>query len=635
MTDDYEWAGPNANIAKVLDKYCYGASRPPFALMLDGAWGCGKTWFIKRFFEEKKKNRISDSELGMIYVSLYGIQDAEEITKAIYAAMHPILGGKIGELGKVVFKGLLKSTLKIDLHHLENGKADLSAVLGIPDNTGNKDRIFRNRILVFDDVERAKMPVSDILALVQPLVESHEDRVILVANEKDIAADNEVERDRYERVKEKTIYLSLHLTPDIGKTFKKFITENENGIFISFIEENKEYMYNLIIKSSCSNLRIVDFFMTFGEYLLEYTYEEINNIIYNRNILNIVSILYGVLIENSINKNTFDNIEHIMLFDFNEKFAKDIFSDEYYENIKEKHSKIREKPYFPMMKDQQNTVRIMYQFIKNGILNPDERSYLSNIISNEIHIPTYKKIHSYQQYDKNEYDRLLEEFLEEFHELNVQDDYELIKMCDIYLMLARLNISPFNEEPISTLETYIKRHFKKRLFNQEKDIEAYVDRIFLNEHSHSLMYIERGSESFKEILLFFSKEKNHFIKINVENYVKYKIKKEKALELLGMIKYNNYNYLTENPFLNKIDPSYFLEILNDLIGYSRDMAFSTLNHRFKQSQNTSNPLHPEKEWFEQLHQKLIELINHKHTHPLHRETLKRDALTLYDRIKTT
>ncbi|MBA5727415.1 P-loop NTPase fold protein [Bombella mellum] len=55
MTDDYEWAGPNANIAKVLDKYCYGASRPPFALMLDGAWGCGKTWFIKRFFEKKKK----------------------------------------------------------------------------------------------------------------------------------------------------------------------------------------------------------------------------------------------------------------------------------------------------------------------------------------------------------------------------------------------------------------------------------------------------------------------------------------------------------------------------------------------------------------------------------------------------
>lgn len=324
-----------------------------------------------------------------------------------------------------------------------------------------------------------------------------------------------------------------------------------------------------------------------------------------------------------------------MLFDFNEKFAKDRFSNEYYKNIKEKHSKIRLKPYFPMMKEQQNTVRIMYQLIKNGILNPDERSYLSNIISNEIYIPAYKKIHSYQQYDKNEYDKLLKEFLEEFHELNAQDDYELIKMCDIYLMLVRLNVSPFNEEPISTLKTNIKRYFKKRLFNQEKDIKDYADKIFLNKYSRSLMYIERGSESFKEILLFFSKEKNQFIKTNIKNYVKYKIEKGKILELLDILKYDNYNYLTENPFLNETDPSYFLESLNDLIGYSRDMAFSRLNHRFQQSQNTSNPLHPEKEWFKQLHQKLIELINDKHTHPLHRETLKRDALILYDQIKTT
>lgn len=635
MAENYEWAGPNADVARVLDKYCYGTSKPPFALMLDGAWGCGKTWFIKRFFEEKKKDRASDNEPDMIYVSLYGIQDAEEITKAIYTAMHPVLGGKVGELGKVIFKGLLKSTLKIDLHHLENEKADLSAVLGIPDNIGNKDRIFRNRILVFDDVERAKMPVSDILALVQPLVESHEDRIILIANEKEIAADNAVERDRYERIREKTVYLSLHITPDIEKTFTKFITENKNSILVSFIMKNEEYINNFINESSCNNLRIVDFFMTFGEYILEYTSKEIKNKIYNKNILNILLILYGVIVESSINKNTYDDLHHIMMFDFNEKLARKILSDEYYNKIKEKHSQIKLKPYFSIMKNQQNTVCIMYHFIKNGMLSSDELTYLSNIISNEIYTPAYMKINSYHQYDKNEYKKLLEEFLEEFREGNIQDDYELIKMCDVYLMLARLGVPPFNEDTINILEKHIKKYFRKRLFNHKKDIEDHADKIFLNEHSHSLMYIEKSSEPFKKVLLLFSKEKNKFIKMNVENYVKYKIENGNILEIIDRIRYNNYNFLTENPFLDKTNPSSFLECLNNIVGYNRDMAFSTLNHRFKQSQNTSNPLHPEKQWFEQLHQELTELINDKDTHPLHRETLKRDALTLYNRIEAT
>ena len=49
------------------------------ALLLDGEWGTGKTYYIKNvlipFIEEKKKQ--------VVYVSLYGIENTESLSKTI------------------------------------------------------------------------------------------------------------------------------------------------------------------------------------------------------------------------------------------------------------------------------------------------------------------------------------------------------------------------------------------------------------------------------------------------------------------------------------------------------------------------------------------------------------------------
>lgn len=50
------------------------------ALLLDGEWGTGKTYYVKNvlmpFLEGKKKQ--------VVYVSLYGIEDAESLSKNIF-----------------------------------------------------------------------------------------------------------------------------------------------------------------------------------------------------------------------------------------------------------------------------------------------------------------------------------------------------------------------------------------------------------------------------------------------------------------------------------------------------------------------------------------------------------------------
>lgn len=50
--------------------------------MLDGVWGCGKTFFVKEhLIPTLKKNKNSN----IFQVSLYGISDVEMIQEQIYA----------------------------------------------------------------------------------------------------------------------------------------------------------------------------------------------------------------------------------------------------------------------------------------------------------------------------------------------------------------------------------------------------------------------------------------------------------------------------------------------------------------------------------------------------------------------
>lgn len=71
------------------------AKETDFALMINGAWGCGKTYFIKNTLESKigeiscpnKKNQ----KYKQIYVSLYGVSSIDEIRDRIFYEINPNL----------------------------------------------------------------------------------------------------------------------------------------------------------------------------------------------------------------------------------------------------------------------------------------------------------------------------------------------------------------------------------------------------------------------------------------------------------------------------------------------------------------------------------------------------------------
>ena len=69
----------NSKEIKTLIKGYIQEKSYPYAIMIDGSWGSGKTYFVKNQLIPDVKCLNIES----IYVSLYGVRNEESITKQI------------------------------------------------------------------------------------------------------------------------------------------------------------------------------------------------------------------------------------------------------------------------------------------------------------------------------------------------------------------------------------------------------------------------------------------------------------------------------------------------------------------------------------------------------------------------
>lgn len=166
--------------------------------MINGPWGSGKTHFIKAFMADRDRTRKAAEPLSQshIYVSLYGVHSTAEIEDRVFAAAHPalsswpvaLMASAAGRAGNTLSRGKLWSS--------DDGPALRRALLKLNDAA-----------LVFDDLERAGMPVNDVLGFINGFVEHRKVKAILLASEDDIP-----NLDDYRRRKEKLVGTTLRIS---------------------------------------------------------------------------------------------------------------------------------------------------------------------------------------------------------------------------------------------------------------------------------------------------------------------------------------------------------------------------------------------------------------------------------------
>lgn len=150
------------------------------AIMLTAPWGTGKSYYIqnelKPFLEDEKNGKHK-----CIVVSLYGLKELFEVSKAIYTAIRMKLLDNDSEAlvaGKMIVKTVIKHLAIIKKFDISQSDTDLKKLFESVNLSG--------KLVVLEDVERSGIDILDVMGYVNNLVEQDGVKVLLVVNEEEI-----------------------------------------------------------------------------------------------------------------------------------------------------------------------------------------------------------------------------------------------------------------------------------------------------------------------------------------------------------------------------------------------------------------------------------------------------------------
>lgn len=151
-----------------------------YAILLDGEWGCGKTYFVEKVLMDKLKEdiKIKNKYKHIVYTSLYGVSSIQDASSKLYLSL--ISGGDKNIIKKVtpLISGVLKGA-NVNINVNDIGSS-LSTFVNIS-----------NYIIFIDDLERCNCNISEIMGLLNNFVEHSETKIIIIANEKEIESSPE------------------------------------------------------------------------------------------------------------------------------------------------------------------------------------------------------------------------------------------------------------------------------------------------------------------------------------------------------------------------------------------------------------------------------------------------------------
>lgn len=190
-----------------------------YAVMIDGAWGSGKTHFVKQVLlpELRKETKTS------IYISLYGVRNIGELSKKIYIEF--LLKDKTDRINTTLLAGATEA--------LDVVSGLISPFIGKYGDIEIKEKKIQNLvqkiipikdcILIFDDLERCNCPMKEILGYINGFVEQAGMKVLIIANQAELR----------QKVDEQSMALQLNTV----------LGEDEK---LDFEDKHEKEIYNLL-----------------------------------------------------------------------------------------------------------------------------------------------------------------------------------------------------------------------------------------------------------------------------------------------------------------------------------------------------------------------------------------------------
>lgn len=249
----------NEGISSFL-AYYVSMDDPQYATMINGMWGCGKTYYVNHWiYDYKEENKENEEALTPIYVSLFGLNEISQITDAIDREIHPFLHSKFMGVAKGLAKFASKAVLRTDIDF--NGDAKKDATIDWQIDTlsifNSNDKELRPlHLLIFDDMERCDIEMRQLLGYFNFFVEQCHCKVIIIGDESKIGQENVNAKKIFEDFKEKTIGRSFTINTDISSAIEVFVSESPRN-YLMRTSNWKDAIYKAFKTTGFNNLRVL------------------------------------------------------------------------------------------------------------------------------------------------------------------------------------------------------------------------------------------------------------------------------------------------------------------------------------------------------------------------------------------
>lgn len=254
------------DFVKEIEYYCMQENTSG-ALLVNGNWGSGKTYFFENILPQLP---WFYSNASIISISLFGITSREILDKKLKEkyilkniSIPEVSQGKKGVLLNTKY-ALTKFLTETDIKLTEKDVSLKSlfgaaqAFAGAWDNLVQippRDKLGKV-ILVFDDLERCPMDMEELLGAINAYVEGSEIKTILIANE-DYILQKISAKKIYLIMKEKLVCRTIRYKPDLAVIVESVIdaykTIDHN--YISFLKTQKDFLTQFLQEHQ--NIRVL------------------------------------------------------------------------------------------------------------------------------------------------------------------------------------------------------------------------------------------------------------------------------------------------------------------------------------------------------------------------------------------
>ena len=524
-----------------------------YAIMINGEWGSGKT----HFWNNKIRNKIESMQLNgkrytTIYMSLYGISNLEDISKKIFMETTQLMDKNL--------RKFMTSRGQETIPEYAKTGIDMANFFGVTQSSNKLDYTdffaTDDKVLCFDDLERANVDVIDILGYINNFVEHDHIKTIIICNEKELSTklkssnlemktfiatylldkQNELNKsdkpmvekiqdkiehvfdkaNDYERIKEKLIGETFEYAPKFDYIINGILMRYENNPeLIRFLRENTRFIINTFHRSGTRNLRILkhalnDFKKVFE--MVNKSYPNTNNRVMQTMLIFTIAISFEIK-AGKITKEKFININN------NEEYKSLLVSSRILMDNRQFYIKEFDNNYYYNFKSEYRFFKFIEYYVRTRIFDmkifKDNMETIRKTIDTG-ELPAYKRLltEEYWKISDDEFNNVIEEILEDVK----QGKIKLIDMVKIFayfsyfsrkglisydlkilriLFFNGMNISSLTSEYCNNVNEELEKIAIEEVEEDMVDILKHFNN--LNEQLLDKKYKEKADEVMKNI----------------------------------------------------------------------------------------------------------------------------------------